>query len=237
MFSYYNKYREGQIFNKGWGMKMKKRISRIKVCLAIIIFFLVGYIFYMIGYLPIIGNVIAEKKLNKYATTLKKNVQKVETKYDWYNSQYTDIRKSTYTLSYILKNNTIYDRKVTEKIGLEAEKQYSKIKGEFPQNLSFPNGISVWTELDADNYSIKGQRLYLLGIYNRENISEEESGKMPATIAQEFIKLMGEDYNFTGIQLNYFDKNGGYTIEISANTFKKLEYQDMLKKTRKVQEE
>jgi hypothetical protein len=70
-----------------------------------------------------------------------------------------------------------------------------------------------------------------------ENISEEESEKMPAIITQEFINLMSEDYNFTGIQIIYYDKNGGYTIEISADTFKKLEYQDMLEKIRKIQEE
>jgi len=60
---------------------------------------------------------------------------------------------------------------------------------------------------------------------------------MPAIITQEFTNLMGEDYNFIGIQIIYYDKNSDYTIEISADTFKKLEYQDMLEKTRKIQEE
>ncbi|WP_416180013.1 hypothetical protein [Clostridium sp. HCS.1] len=186
---------------------------------------------YLIGYVPIIGNLIAEKKLSNYATIQKGNTQKVETKYDWYNAKYQSVKGN---LSYRLQRNTIYDENVSEKVSLSAETQYNKIKEEFPQNLSFPKGITVWTEFDADNYSIKSQRLYLLGVYNTEDISEEESKKMCATIADKFINLMGEDYNFTGIQIIYYDKNGGYESAISSNGFKKLDYGEILSKTEKV---
>lgn len=184
----------------------------------------------MTGYIPIIGNLIAEKKLSNYATIQKGNTQKVETKYDWYNAKYQSVKGN---LSYRLQKNTIYDENVSEKVSLSAETQYNIIKGEFPQNLSFPKGITVWTEFDADDYSIKSQRLYLLGVYNTADISEEESEKMCATIADKFINLMDEDYNFTGIQIIYCDKNGVYESSISANGFKKLEYDEILSKTEK----
>ncbi len=186
---------------------------------------------YSTGYLPIIGNIIAEKKLSEYATIQKGSSQKVETKHDWYNAKYQSFRGS---LSYRLKNNTIFDEKVSRELNLVGSKQYSKIKGEFSENLSFPSGIYIWTELNADDYSLKSQRLYLLGVYNTEDISEEESQKMCATIADKFINLMGEDYNFTGIQIIYYDKNGGYESEISSNGFKKLEYDEILSKTQKM---
>lgn len=217
-------------------MKRKKRINAVKLCIAIISIGLTICLFYSIGYVPIIGNIIAEIKLNEYSNTLEENIQKIDTKYDWYNNEYLSISDNRYILSYKLQNNTIYDETVANQVNLAAKKQYSTIKKEFSQNLSFPSGIWVWTEFDANEYSIKCQRLYLTGIYNIESISEEESEKMPATIAKEFINLMGENYNFTGIQLIYLDKNGGYTIEISADTFNKLEYQDMLNKTRKMEE-
>lgn len=214
-------------------MKIKKRVHVAKLCIAVIIIGFVICLFNRIGYVPIIGNMIAEKKLSEYSSVVKESAQKVEAEYDWYNNKYQSISGN---LSYRLQEDTIYDEAVAKQMNSAAKEQYSRIKEEFSENLKFPSGISVWTELNADDYSIKCQRLYILGIYNVESISEEESQKMPATIAQEFINLMGENYNFTGIQLIYFDKNGGYTIEISADTFKKLEYQDMLKKTRKMQE-
>lgn len=73
-----------------------------------------------------------------------------------------------------------------------------------------------------------------MGVYNTEDISEEESKKMCAIIADKFINLMGEDYNFTGIQIIYYDKNGGYECAIDAHGFKKLEYDEILSKTKKV---
>lgn len=174
---------------------------------------------------------IAEKKLSDYSSKVNKSVQKIETKYYWYNTKYQSIRGN---LNYRLQNNTIHDEKVSNEVKLAAKKQYNIIKGEFSKNLNFPNGIDVWTELNSKDYSIKSQRLYLLDIYNTEDISEEDSEKMPATIADKFINLMGEDYNFTGIHIIYYDKNGGYESSIYSNGFKKLEYDEILSKTKKV---
>lgn len=217
------------MYLRGGGIKIRKPI--IKVFILISIIAILSYLMYLIGYLPIIGNIIAEKKLSNYSTIQKGSTQKVETRYDWYNAKYQSVKGK---LSYRLKKNTIYDEKVSEKVSLSAETQYNKIKGEFPQNLSFPKGITVWTELNADDYSLKSQRLYLLSVYNTEDISEENSEKMCATIADKFIDLMGEDYNFTGIQIIYYDKNGGYESAISSNGFKKLEYDKILSKTEKI---
>ena len=211
------------------GIKIRKPIIKLFILISIIA--VISYLMYLIGYLPIIGNIIAEKKLSNYSTIQKGSTQKVETSYDWYNAKCQSVKGN---LSYRLQKNTIYDEKVSEKVSLSAETQYNKIKGEFPQNLSFPKGITVWTELNADDYSLKSQRLYLLGVYNTEDISEEDSEKMCAAIADKFIDLMGEDYNFTGIQIIYYDKNGGYESAISSNGFKKLEYDKILSKTEKI---
>lgn len=215
-------------------MKIKVRKHTIKLCILITILGILSYLIHLTGYLPIIGNIIAEKKLSEYATIKNGSPQKIQTKYDWYNCKYYDISNSAYNLSYILQNNTIHDEKVSEQVNSAAEKQYDRVNREFPQNLSFPSRNTIWTELNADDYSIKSQRLYLLGVYNTEDISEEDSKKMPATIADKFINIMGEDYNFTGIQIIYYDKNGGYESAIDANGFKELEYDEILSKTEKV---
>lgn len=210
------------------GIKIKERKHIIKLCILLAI---LGFLLRSIGYVPIIGNMIAEKKLSKYSSIVKESVQKVETRYDLYNTKYQSINGK---LSYRLQSNTIFDEKVSNQVNLTAKTQYNKIKGEFSENLKFPNGIYIWTELNAKDYSKKCQRLYLLSIYNTEDISEEDSKKMCAIIADKFINLMGEDYNFTGIQIIYYDKNGGYESSISSKGFKKLEYDEILSKTEKV---
>ena len=207
---------------------MQVRIFIIILCILVAI---LGFLSYSIGYLPILGNMIAEKKLSDYSSIVSEKVQKIETKYDWYNTKYQSISGN---LSYRLQKDTIFDEKVAKQVNLVASEQYNRAKGEFSENLNFPTEIYVWTELNADDYSIKSQRLYLLGIYNTEDISEEDSEKMPATIADKFINLMGKDYNFTGIQIIYYDKNGGYESSISSNGFKELEYDEIFSKTEKV---
>jgi len=197
---------------------------------------LVAY-FYRIGYCPIIGNKIAEKKLAEYTNTQMQNPQPIKTQFDWYNVKYVCDLNNGSTLSYWLQHNTIQDEAVSVQVNLEADMDYNSVVGQFPSNLELPNSITVWTTMNADDYTIKSQRLYLLGIYNTENLTEEESQKMPASIAQDFIDLMGSEYNFTGIQLIYADNNGMYEIAIPADTFEPLGDQELLYNTRKFSEE
>ena len=91
----------------------------------------------------------------------------------------------------------------------------------------------MWSTVNADNYAQTAERLYLLGVYNTADLSDGESEKMPAAIATDFIARMGDKYNVIGIQLIYADKNGMYDIEIRADTFQPLEYEQMLAATKK----
>lgn len=210
---------------------IKKRKYIIKLSISIAILGLLLYYLRTIGYFPILGNIIAEKKLSNYSNETKQSDKKINTKYDWYNSKYQSL---TEDLSYRLQNDTIYDENESKEINLLANEKYNIIKGEFSKNLKFPSRIYVWTEINAEDYSIKSQKLYLMDIYNTDDLEKEDSKKMPSTIAEKFINLMGEDYNFTGIQIIYYDKNGGYESSISCNGFKKLEYNKILFKTGKV---
>lgn len=188
--------------------------------------------FYRVGYIPIFGNKIAEKRMGNYA-----NGQIIKSKFDWINSRYVSPLDNGYSLSYQPQFNMLHDERISIKINDISKNDYETIIKKFPANLKFPDNITVWTSINAEDYTIKAQRLYLLGIYNTDSLSEEESLKMPAGIAQDFIEYMGKEYNFTGIQLLYADKNGMYEIAIPANTFDVLEYQKLLKYTKKYPEQ
>lgn len=215
-------------------MKTKK-VHRTPRYIALIILGCLIFIFYKIGYIPVIGNIVAAKSLSKYATTLKGSPVKINTSYDWYNSKYVDLKNNFSGLSYELTRHQIHDESLSDWNNLAAKQKYQTIQSSFSSNLQFPSSIDVWTDINAMNYSKKYQKFYLLSIYNTDKLSEEESQRMPATIAQQFINLMGIDYNFTSTQLIYCDSNGCYTIE--SNGSKKLDYKYLLKKTRKMKPE
>ena len=93
------------------GIKIRKPIIKLFILISIIA--VISYLMYLIGYLPVIGNIIAEKKLSNYSTIQKGNTQKVETKYDWYNTKYQSVKGK---LTYRLKKNTIFDEKFSKEV-------------------------------------------------------------------------------------------------------------------------
>lgn len=212
-------------------LQSKHLIKLILLCSAIVLLVVIVVMFFKIGYLPIFGNIIAEKKMSDYANT------QIESKFDLLNGKYISTLDNEYSLSYELQFNTIHDEQMSTNANDVAKNDYQTIIEEFPANLEFPDGIIVWTSINADDYSIKPQKLYLLGIYNTNSLTQEESLKMPADIAQTFIGHMGKVYNFTSIQLIYADKNGMYEISIPDDTFDVLVYQELLLNTKRYPEE
>ncbi len=205
-----------------------KLIKFIPALFVLLLLATLGMVFSRISYIPIIGNIIAEKKLNEYSINQMENIQKIKTNYDWYNGKYSATLNNGYKLSYELKNNAIHDEEADLLVNKKANVDYKLIRERFTENLEFPEDITVWTLINADDYTKRYQRLYLLSIYNDDNIMESESLKMPANIAQDFIKYMGSGYNFTGIQIIYADKNGMYQIAIPTETLKPIQEKELL---------
>lgn len=216
----------------------KKKSIVLYIC--IILLFTILILLYLYGYIPIFGKIIAEVKLRNYLITEKKiedkeYIDKIKARFDWLNSGYDFYVKNGVVIryNYDLRLNMIYDEEVSTMLSKLADEDYKEVIKKFPKNLEFISGIWIRTNISADNYSMKVQKLNLLGVYNTDKLSEEESLKMPAKITQEIIELMGEKYNFTGIHMRYQDINGVYEISIRLSKFKKLEYQDLLDNTKK----
>ena len=215
-------------------MKNKKASTKGKVlisCIAIIILFIVYQVFSIF----IWGVKIAEKELSKYAKEVLKLNEKIECRYDWYNDRYAAINKLGFILDYRRQNKTIHDESFSQIESEKASYDYNALIMSMPDNLSLPKNITVWTEISADNYNAKAQRLYLLSIFNSEDISEQDSLLKPADIAMYVISELGESYNFTGIQAIYFDKNGMFEMIIPAGSLEPLTVEKLLKNTKQIQ--
>ena len=190
-------------------------------------------------YIPIAGVLIARHQLSAYVRSQMPEVSIEAVHHDWYNSGYYADLGNDSRLKYNLWQNTIYDGPFNEVIGKTARADYRRaVVGQFPPELTLPDSIMVGTALDANDYTRKSQWLYVLGVYNTANLTEDESQKAPAQIAKKIIDLMGEDYHFTAIQLIYADKNGMYEIAtLPADTFDPLTERLLLRHTQKRSEE
>ena len=94
-----------------------------------------------------------------------------------------------------------------------------------------------WYAESTDNANKAVQKAYILGIYNTEKITEEESFNMPSKISQLFIQLMGDEFLFTNFQLRYADINGMYELITSNNNVKALSYEDLIFGTHKYRQD
>ena len=219
-------------------MQKPSNSSFIKFFAALIVILFVAMIagfFYRIGYLPFWGRQIAQIELTRYAASNFGSTTPVACTFDWYNGKYTSTADSGVVLDYRLQKNSIYDETLSSQINRQADADYERIHQNAPPNLQLPKDITVWTEVSSRNYALKAQRLYLLGVFNDEALSETESLKAPARIAMNIIERLGDSYHFTGIQLSYGDKNGMYEIIIPADTFDALTKEKLLKHTTKIE--
>lgn len=214
-------------------MKDKNVSTKIRIilsCIAIILLFIVYQIFSVF----IWGVNVAERKLSEYAKEILKLNEKIECRYDWYNDRYAALNELGFILDYRRRNNTIHDEAFSQKEDEKANYDYNAMIAKMPNNLTLPANIMVWTEISADNYNDKAQRLYLLGISNTEDISEQDSLLKPANIAMDIISELGEGYNFTGIQVIYFDKNGMFEIAFPADSFETITIEKLSGNTKQI---
>ena len=210
--------------------KQKKRIAVI-ISIMVIAGMIGSFLYFGLGYLPIVGKMIATHKLSNYSDAQIKNVS-----FDWLNSKYTCSLNGNRRLGYRLRYDTINDERVNEKIIATANEKYRSIVNDFPINLTLPKSIDVWTEINANDYTQRFQRIYLLGVFNAETLTEEQSLEMPSTVAKTLIELMGNEYSFTGIQLIYADQNGMYELSIRSEGNQLLQNQDLNSSIRKFSE-
>ncbi|MGE4354126.1 MAG: hypothetical protein AB7D36_08590 [Oscillospiraceae bacterium] len=214
-------------------MKIKKDMIKKKIIFSFIAILAV-LVLYQIGSIYIWGKHIAERELSHYAKEVLNLQDKIICEYDWYNDRYLASNNLGFVLDYRRQRNTLHDEDLNQKENEQAREDYTTIIGNMPDNLIFPKNIDIWTEISAENYKIKSQRLYLLGVYNTENLTEQDSFLMPAKITMDVIEQLGENYNFTGIQTIYFDENGMYEIAFPADSFEKLTQEKLSNHTKQI---
>ncbi len=187
-----------------------------KIIVGSLIILLLGFLgfFYSVGYIPIIGNIIATEKINAYAQEVYKNEQAIDVGFDFYNMG--NYNSSGY--SYILNSNRLIDSKLYENAGKETpyKQDYQKIIQNFDDGISFED-YHISCTIDADDYSNKYYKLVVYKMSNDNILSNSESLIKPAEIVMQFIESMEIKYNFTSVNILYSDNNGDKQILVNGD--------------------
>jgi hypothetical protein len=207
--------------------KTKLRLKNIIFSILLLAsLFFCRFIYTTTGFVPVIGSYLAGKEMSQY-----KQEPAIRTRYDILNFQYISIFADGSEVEFLPHFKRIIDNNLSEKIDRDFREIYPELVKDFPEKLKFPNSVFIITSVDVSDHDLLFHLVYLLGVENKEEISKEESTKMPARIAMQFVGKMGMDFNVTGMQVQYSDQNGSYEIWISAFTSEPISYEKLFAHT------
>ena len=205
---------------------MKKTMKYAIIIVLLLIAILIA-MYNIAGYVPIVGKTIANKQIEQYRWGIYNVIVAENSKYSFYSGRY-----ETQRISYALNTNYIWDTHQIDKWNEQLSSDFENIKTQMPKNITLKSA-DISGFIDANDYSTKIQRLYL-PIYNDAHLSIGESEKKAAEITKLIIDQLGDKYSIAGVQVWYFDKNGGYTIEKMEDTSEIITYDWLLENTQKI---
>ncbi len=189
-------------------------VKKIVLGLCLVLILCIGIFFYNVGYVPIIGGIIAEQKVNAYAKEVYDIDEKIEMGYNFYSmGNYNDGENFLYNL----KENRIIDLQLYENNGSDTpyRQDYQKIIDGLEDGVSISD-YYIGCSIDADDFSKKYYKLIIYDMTNGNALSEAESLTKPAEIVMEFIEAMETPYNFTSANVSYRDNNANYNISFEG---------------------
>ncbi|QQY79078.1 hypothetical protein EDD65_11816 [Keratinibaculum paraultunense] len=99
----------------------------------------------------------------------------LEIKYNFKNNSYYTVDRG-YTISYDFNKKTIFDEKLSSDLNDQANALYFEFL-ENIKNVGFPESIYLLTEVNAEDYKKREQKIYILNIYEQKNFDNEKEIK------------------------------------------------------------
>jgi hypothetical protein len=206
------------------GIKTKKKWL---IVIPTLLFTSTVIFFYSAFYGVPFGNYIAKAKITDYVKQVYGINKKFQIpQYNFKNSTYSaniPQQSSEFTISYNLLNNSIYDERVNSTYNLQFQKEYMELLKTYSGSIELPPADIYSRILANGNYSDDiykltcFQKIYLLGIVNRQKISLNDSTKMPATVTKYVLDKVSNRFNITSLQAIYTDLNGCFEIIVDGN--------------------
>lgn len=193
-------------------IKKSKPYIKIVIILIIFVILLISIcLYYFLGYIPILGTIIAKSKLNNYTAT------KSSVYYEIYGGEYvSEYMYMGKPVIYDLKRNMIYDYSLISSEEQEVNQKYHEFLNENSilsgKNTIYPEDIGIWISIDANNLSNKYYKARILCIYDDFSGTEEGTKERITDFLYGFVEYMKPDYNFNAFQLVYANLDSAYEL-------------------------
>lgn len=193
-----------------------------------ILLFISILMYALAGYIPIVGQYVADSKLSLYSG------EKINTRYQFPTCRYIASGSGGKLLQYNLYNNTIFDEAYNDTIANQVNRQYLSFIAESSTDMiDYPGMLSIWTSIDATETSKIYAKIYVMTIFDERNIDAQDSERQICEFAVQLIEYL--DITCTSIQMIYANKWG--LFELLCDSGKKpLEYNDLANSIRKFNE-
>ncbi len=174
------------------------------IIIAIIIVVLVNVLNIPI---PFFSKYSVDKTLNEYLKT-----DNISSKYNFKDNYYSVVYNGE-EYKYNYGNRVIYDPILDKKFQKKIDKDYLIIKNNNPYvDVELPKRVHLYTVIDADDFDIKVQKLYVIVVRSNQKMSFEETKNKIAEIILYILDSLGEDYNIRGLQFKYENLDGEYEV-------------------------
>lgn len=188
---------------------MNKKIrKRGYICLSLLLLAMIAALFaayHFGGYVPILGAMIADSKLQEYTGNAS-----LHTQYDFYDGIYTAVDGSDISYHYNLKHDTLFDELLNEEVNTFANEVWRSFAEDQPGKMICPDSVYLWTEVDASDFATKYQRVYIGTTYYGEAISEDQIAKW----CEDAIQYLDADHSITSCQVWFATEEAYYEVMI-----------------------
>lgn len=199
--------------------KVNKK-SKMKVAiLTLILLVMVGSIvlFIIIGYIPVIGKVVASSKVKQY---FQEDIVSVE--YDIYNNKYRVMTSSGQAATYDFRRNYITESTFFNEQEKQLQQRYSAFLADSSSLWNSPNGyypeyIGLWTAKDAGDSSVRYDKLYILSVFEDYKGDEATVKQHMIDLLLDFCDYLQPEFNITSVQFNYATTEKAYELIIDGN--------------------
>ena len=189
---------------------MKKGIGQILIIFIVVSILLFLYI--GVGYIPLVGKVIADYKLSKYCN------ERISTHLGFPYTGYGGYTGSGNRVTYDLNSNLISDSAYSNRINKECNKKYvDYLAGiEATTTVKYPKDIFVSTRINASDSEKTYSKIYILDVLENVELSVEVSKERVCEIAGNIVGQL--DINCTSIQMRYYNRTGYFELVYNSKT-------------------
>ncbi len=209
-----------------------KFVKALVIVLIIIILIIASFHEFLKTPIPFLTKNEANKCITSYLGT-----NDVEVKYDFKGNYYYYELKNGDKIKYDFNRKTLSDGSLWRDYYDKVNKKYSNIRDLAKPDLVLPKNIDIYSEFSLSDFKVKKQKLYILGIKDKRELSDKGVKEKIANVIMQIIEFLGEEYNVTDLQISYANLSGYYEVNIdSYDSFIPINKNDIINNVIKINE-